>query len=93
MPTVGQIYICSRTTYNADVIRSFKCLTLYHEWIVEGLAIKLDGRIRSPGVLEVLPRPISARGDRSGPCWQKWRHRMVQRQQRMLSSGVAPVSG
>ena len=39
-----------------------KCLTVTDEFTKEGLAIDVDGRIRSPRVIEVLSRLVSARG-------------------------------
>src|SRR2546430_735188 len=39
-----------------------KCLTVTDEWTKEGLAIEVDGRIRSPRVIEVLSRLVSERG-------------------------------
>jgi putative transposase len=42
--------------------QQLKCLTVSDEWTKEGLAIEVDGRIRSPRVIEVLARLISERG-------------------------------
>ena len=42
--------------------QQLKCLTVTDEWTKEGLAIDVDGRIRSPRVIEVLSRLVSARG-------------------------------
>jgi putative transposase len=39
-----------------------KCLTATDEWTREGLAIEVDGRIRSGRVIEVLSRLVSERG-------------------------------
>jgi putative transposase len=39
-----------------------KCLTVTDEWTKEGLAIEVDGRIRSARVIEVLARLVSERG-------------------------------
>jgi putative transposase len=39
-----------------------KCLTVTDEWTKEGLAIEVDGRIRSARVIEVLSRLVSQRG-------------------------------
>jgi putative transposase len=39
-----------------------KCLTVTDEFTKEGLAIDVDGRIRSPRVIEVLSRLVSQRG-------------------------------
>jgi putative transposase len=39
-----------------------KCLTVTDEWTKEALAIEVDGRIRSGGVIEVLSRLVSERG-------------------------------
>ena len=39
-----------------------KCLTVTDEFTKEGLAIDVDGRLRSPRVIEVLSRLVSARG-------------------------------
>ena len=39
-----------------------KCLTVTDEWTKEGLAIEVDGRIRSQRVIEVLARLVSERG-------------------------------
>jgi putative transposase len=42
--------------------RQLKCLTVTDEWTKEGLAIEVDGRIRSARVIEVLSRLVSERG-------------------------------
>ena len=42
--------------------QQLKCLTVTDEFTKEGLAIDVDGRIRSPRVVEVLARLLSARG-------------------------------
>jgi putative transposase len=42
--------------------QQLKCLTVTDEFTKEGLAIDLDGRIRSPRVIEVLARLVSERG-------------------------------
>ena len=42
--------------------QQLKCLTVTDEWTKEGLAIELDGRIRSGRVIEVLSRLVSERG-------------------------------
>lgn len=42
--------------------QQLKCLTVTDEFTKEGLAIDVDGRIRSPRVIEVLARLISQRG-------------------------------
>jgi putative transposase len=42
--------------------QQLKCLTVTDEFTKEGLAIDVDGRIRSPRVIEVLARLISERG-------------------------------
>jgi putative transposase len=42
--------------------QKLKCLTVTDEWTKEGLAIKVDGRIRSTRVIEVLARLVSERG-------------------------------
>ncbi len=42
--------------------QQLKCLTVTDEWTKEGLAIEVDGRIRSGRVIEVLLRLISERG-------------------------------
>jgi putative transposase len=42
--------------------QQLKCLTVSDEWTKEGLAIEVDGRIRSGRVIEVLARLISERG-------------------------------
>jgi putative transposase len=42
--------------------QKLKCLTVTDEWTKEGLAIEVDGRIRSPRVIEVLSRLVSERG-------------------------------
>jgi putative transposase len=39
-----------------------KCLTVTDQWTREGLAIEVDGRIRSQRVIEVLARLVSERG-------------------------------
>jgi putative transposase len=46
--------------------QQFKCLTVTDEFIKEGLAIDVDGRIRSPRVIEVLSRLVSEAARR--PC-------------------------
>jgi len=42
--------------------QQLKCLTVADEFTKEGLAIDVGGRIRSPRVIEVLARLVSARG-------------------------------
>ena len=42
--------------------QQLKCLTVTDEFPKEGLAIDVDGRMRSPRVIEVLSRLVSARG-------------------------------
>jgi putative transposase len=42
--------------------QQLKCLTITDEFTKEGLAIDVDGRIRSPRVIEVLTRLVSERG-------------------------------
>jgi putative transposase len=42
--------------------QKLKCLTITDEWTKEGLAIEVDGRIRSSGVIAVLSRLVSERG-------------------------------
>jgi putative transposase len=42
--------------------QQLKCLTVTDEWTKEGLAIEVDGRIRSARVIEVLSRPVSEQG-------------------------------
>jgi putative transposase len=42
--------------------QQLKCLTVTDEFTKEGLAIDVDGRIRSPRVIEVLARLVSERG-------------------------------
>jgi len=42
--------------------QQLKCLTVTDEFTKEGLAIEVDGRIRSTRVIEVLSRLVSARG-------------------------------
>jgi len=42
--------------------QQLKCLTVADEFTKEGLAIEVDGRIRSARVIEVLSRLVSARG-------------------------------
>jgi len=42
--------------------QNLKCLTVSDEWTKEGLAIEVDGRIRSARVIEVLSRLVSERG-------------------------------
>ncbi|MEA2634774.1 MAG: putative transposase [Chloroflexota bacterium] len=42
--------------------QQLKCLTVTDEWTKEGLAIEVDGHIRSGRVIEVLSRPVSQRG-------------------------------
>ncbi len=63
--------------------QKLKCLTVTDEWTREGLAIEVDGRIRSARVIEVLSRasyPSAARRFTCGPttgrsssparCWR-----------------------
>lgn len=42
--------------------QKLKCLTVSDEWTKEGLAIEVDGRIRSSRVIEVLSQLVSERG-------------------------------
>jgi putative transposase len=42
--------------------QQLKCLTVTDEYTKEGLAIDVDGRIRSPRVIDVLSRLVSVRG-------------------------------
>lgn len=42
--------------------QQLKCLTVTDEWTKEGLAIEVDGRLRSSRVIEVLARLVSERG-------------------------------
>jgi putative transposase len=42
--------------------QQLKCLTVTDEWTKEGLAIEVDGSIRSGRVIEVLSRLVSKRG-------------------------------
>jgi putative transposase len=42
--------------------QQLKCLTVTDEWTREGLAIEVDGSIRSAQVIEVLSRLVSERG-------------------------------
>jgi len=42
--------------------QQLKCLTVTDEWTKEGLAIEVDGRIRSEQVIQVLSRLVSERG-------------------------------
>ena len=42
--------------------QQLKCLTVTDEWTKEGLAIDVDGRIRSHRVIDVLSRLVSERG-------------------------------
>ena len=42
--------------------QQLKCLTVTDEWTKEGLAIEVDGRIRSGRVIEILARLVSERG-------------------------------
>jgi len=42
--------------------QKLKCLTVTDEWTKEGLAIEVDGHIRSGRVIEVLSRLVSERG-------------------------------
>jgi putative transposase len=44
------------------VSQQLKCLTVTDEFTKEGLAIDVDGRIRSARVIEVLSRLVSTRG-------------------------------
>jgi hypothetical protein len=52
--------------------QQLKCLTITDEWTKEGLAIEVDGRIRSGRVIEVLSLPRTTSGNiddevRQGP--------------------------
>jgi hypothetical protein len=52
--------------------QQLKCLTITDEWTKEGLAIEIDGRIRSGRVIEVLSLPRTTSGNiddevRQGP--------------------------
>jgi putative transposase len=51
--------LCSAGRANGQKL---KCLTVSDEWTREGLAIEVDGRLRSGRVIEVLSRLISERG-------------------------------
>jgi putative transposase len=42
--------------------QQLKCLTVTDEWTKEGLAIEVDGSIRSGRLIEVLARLVSERG-------------------------------
>src|ERR1044072_1042487 len=42
--------------------QQLKCLTVTDEWTKEGLAIEVDGQLRSGRVIEVLARLVSERG-------------------------------
>jgi putative transposase len=42
--------------------QQLKCLTVTDEWTKEGLAIEVDGRIRSGRVIDVLARLVAERG-------------------------------
>ena len=42
--------------------QQLKCLTVTDEWTKEGLAIEVDGRIRSGRVIDVLARLVCERG-------------------------------
>jgi putative transposase len=42
--------------------QQLKCLTVTDEWTKEGLAIEVDGRMRSGRVIEVLSRLVTERG-------------------------------
>jgi putative transposase len=42
--------------------QQLKCLTVTDEWTREGLAIEVDGRIRSARMIEILARLVSERG-------------------------------
>lgn len=42
--------------------QKLKCLTITDEWTKEGLAIEVDGRVRSSRVIEVLSRLVTERG-------------------------------
>ena len=42
--------------------QKLKCLTVADEWTKEGLAIEVDGRLRSKRVIDVLGRLVSERG-------------------------------
>jgi putative transposase len=46
--------------------QQLKCLTVADEWTKEGLAIEVDGRIRSTRLIEVLARLVS---ERSAPLY------------------------
>jgi putative transposase len=42
--------------------QQLKCLTVTDEWTNEGLAIEVEGQIRSKGVIDVLARLVALRG-------------------------------
>lgn len=46
--------------------QKLKCLTVADEWTKEGLAVEVDGRIRSARVIEVLSQLV---GDRGAPLY------------------------
>jgi len=60
---------CANQVWSYDFVfdwcangQQLKCLTVTDEWTKEGLAIEVDGRIRSPRVIDVLSRLVSERG-------------------------------
>jgi len=55
----GAKTLCSAGRANGQKL---KCLTVSDEWTREGLAIEVDGRLRSGRVIEVLSRLVSERG-------------------------------
>ena len=52
--------------------QQLKCLTVTDEFTKEGLAIDVDGRIRSARVIEVLSRLVSMRGAPRFPAQRQW---------------------
>jgi hypothetical protein len=49
-----------------------------HEWTKEGLALEVDGRIRSGRVIEALSRLIGEHGCAAVPALASWRFRWLQ---------------
>ena len=69
--------------------QQLKCLTVTDEWTKEGLAIEVDGRIRSARVIEVLSRLVSERGAPALSALGQWPGVRLARAARSGSSAKA----
>ena len=58
----NQVWSCDFVFDRCANGQQLKCLTVTDEFTKQGLAIDVDGRIRSPRVIEVLSRLVSERG-------------------------------